>query len=151
MYIYVQRVTPTTHCPMRCLTFATIRHNQTFFFFFFFSRIKRPRKHRIYDTSHFYPFRLCVTTMSLQRYAFCLLPLALLSRVFLGCKALMFFNVHEELSTARDLENRILDVIESPIRYYLRSDVDHHDVDLNLMLGVSIMKGKGYLFGFRNH
>lgn len=59
-----------------------------------------------------------------------------------NCKALPLFIVDDEVSTARDLENRILDLIESSIRYYLRSDVGYDEVDLNLMLGVSIMKGK---------
>jgi len=78
--------------------------------------------------------------MSLQWYAFCL---AFLSRTLLAnCKALPLFIVDDEVSTARDLENRILDLIESSIRYYLRSDVGYDEVDLNLMLGVSIMKGK---------
>ena len=84
--------------------------------------------------------------MSLQRFAICV---ALLSKALLDCKTSPFFTVDEELSIVRDLENRILDLVESPIRYYLRSDVDNNNVDLNLMLGVSIMKGKGYLFCFR--
>jgi len=84
--------------------------------------------------------------MSLQRYAFCVV---LLSRALLGCRASQFFTVDEELSAVRDLENKILDLVESTIQYYLRPDVDNDNVDLNLMLGVSIMKGKGYLFCFR--
>ncbi|XP_003245325.1 UPF0764 protein C16orf89 homolog [Acyrthosiphon pisum] len=77
--------------------------------------------------------------MSLQRYAFCVV---LLSRALLGCRASQFFTVDEELNTVRDLENRILDLVESTIRYYLRPDVDNENVNLNLMLGVSIMKGQ---------
>ncbi|XP_015371024.1 PREDICTED: UPF0764 protein C16orf89 homolog [Diuraphis noxia] len=78
--------------------------------------------------------------MSLQRCAFCIV---LLSRVLLGCsKSSPFFTVDEELSTILDLEDRILDLVEYQIRHYLRSDVNNYDVDLNLMLGVSIMKGQ---------
>jgi len=84
--------------------------------------------------------------MSLQRYAFCIV---FLSRALLGCEASQFFTVDEELNAVRNLENRILDLVESTIRYYLRSDIDNDDVDLNLMLGVSMMKGKGYLFCIR--
>jgi len=73
----------------------------------------------------------------------------LLSRALLGCKASPFFTVDEELNTVRDVENGILDLVESTVRYYLRSDVPNDNVDLNLMLGVSIMKGKGYLICFR--
>ncbi|KAE9542805.1 hypothetical protein AGLY_002716 [Aphis glycines] len=112
----------------------TIRHNQTFFPE---NKITYRTNHNF--TSHFRPFYLCTTTMSLQ-YAFCL---AFLSRTLLAnCKTLPLFIVDDEVSTVRDLENRILDLIESSIRYYLRSDVDDDDVDLNLMLGVSIMKGQ---------
>ncbi|CAI6342790.1 unnamed protein product [Macrosiphum euphorbiae] len=77
--------------------------------------------------------------MSLQRYAFCVV---LLIRALLGCRASQFFTVDEELNTVRDLENRILDLVDSTIRYYLRPDVGNDNVDLNLMLGVSIMKGQ---------
>ncbi|XP_025193402.1 UPF0764 protein C16orf89 homolog [Melanaphis sacchari] len=78
--------------------------------------------------------------MSPQGYAFFL---ALLSRALLAsCKVLPLFVVDDETSTVRDLENRILDLIESSIEYYIRPDVDDDDVDLNLMLGVSIMKGQ---------
>jgi len=78
--------------------------------------------------------------MSLQWYAFCLV---LLSEALLaGCKPSPLFIVDDEVNIVRNLENRILDFIESSIGYYLRSDVDNDDVDLNLMLGVSIMKGK---------
>jgi hypothetical protein len=62
---------------------------------------------------------------------------------------LPLFIVDDEVNIVRNLENRILDFIESSIGYYLRSDVDNDDVDLNLMLGVSIMKGKMFiLFSF---
>ncbi|XP_026807095.1 UPF0764 protein C16orf89 homolog [Rhopalosiphum maidis] len=78
--------------------------------------------------------------MSLQWYAFCL---ALLSKALLaGCKPSPLFIDDEEVNIVRNLENRVLDFIESSIGYYLRSDVDNDDVDLNLMLGVSIMKGQ---------
>jgi len=44
----------------------------------------------------------------------------------------------------RAMENGILDLVESFIRYYLLPDVDAAAVDVNLMLGASILKGKAH-------
>lgn len=63
--------------------------------------------------------------------------------LYVVCLLLIFSpikGIKNELSTLRGLENRILDLIEQPIQYYLNSNIDN--VDVNFMLGVSIMRGK---------
>lgn len=47
------------------------------------------------------------------------------------------------------LQDRILELIDTTTRYYYCSDIANtdHGVDLNLMLGISIMKGKVYPYG----
>ncbi|VVC45434.1 Protein of unknown function DUF4735 [Cinara cedri] len=55
----------------------------------------------------------------------------------------------DELNVIRNAETRIIDLIESTIQCYLSSGVDNN-VDLNLMLGVSIMKGQFMSCGNRS-
>lgn len=102
---------------------TTIRFNQTFFQ----GHIKRREEPRLLNIS-FIIFYLHTTMSS-----------------YTVCLVLLFFTVvsggvNNELSALRGQQNGILDLIELPIRYYLNEKV--HAEDLNLMLGISIMKGK---------
>lgn len=73
-------------------------------------------------------------------FAVCLLPLLFLAAVVDGTSR---DNGRETGTTLRHLKNRILDLIELQIEYYLNSNVE--SVDISLMLGVSIMKGKMFV------
>lgn len=91
---------------------------------------------RIY-TFHFRLCRLCTMTSPLQRASVCL-PLLFFCTV--NCAS----NIATDELLKYSLQDKILEFIERTMQYYYYSDVTNtdRDVDLNLMLGISIMKGK---------